>query len=75
MEIVPLKIKHELVKRTCAACNGKGELLARFDCGGEDDVLDRKAISERGAPVFKPASAAAEMDFMRCRLLQPIKRY
>jgi hypothetical protein len=27
-------------------------------------VLDRKATSERGAPVLKPASAAAEMDFL-----------
>lgn len=53
MEIVPPKIKHELVKRTCAACNGKGELLARCRCGGKGEVLDRKATSERGAPVFK----------------------
>ncbi|MEL5786079.1 antitermination protein [Escherichia coli] len=53
MEIVPPKIKHELVKRKCAACNGKGELLARCRCGGKGGVLDRKATSERGAPVFK----------------------
>ncbi|EAZ0187129.1 antitermination protein [Salmonella enterica] len=53
MEIVPPKIKHELVKRKCAACNGKGELLARCRCGGKGEVLDRKATSERGAPVFK----------------------
>lgn len=53
MEIVPPKIKHELVKRKCAACNGKGELLARCRCGGKGEVLDRKATSERGAPVLK----------------------
>ena len=53
MEIVPPKIKHELVKRKCAACNGKGKLLARCRCGGKGEVLDRKATSERGAPVFK----------------------
>lgn len=53
MEIVPPKIKHELVKRKCVACNGKGELLARCRCGGKGEVLDRKATSERGAPVFK----------------------
>lgn len=53
MEIIPPKIRHELVKRTCAVCNGKGELLARCRCGGKGEVLDRKATSERGAPVFK----------------------
>ena len=53
MEIVPPKIKHELVKRKCAACNGKGKLLARCRCGGKGEVLDRKATSERAAPVFK----------------------
>ncbi|SAH83835.1 Antitermination protein [Enterobacter asburiae] len=53
MEIVPPKIKYELVKRKCAACNGKGELQARCRCGGKGEVLDRKATSERGAPVFK----------------------
>ncbi len=53
MEIVPPKIKHELVKRKCAACNGKGELRARCRCGGKGEVLDRKATNERGAPVFK----------------------
>ncbi|HBP4561502.1 TPA: antitermination protein [Escherichia coli] len=52
-EIVPPKIKHELVKRKCAACNGKGKLLARCRCGGKGEVLDRKATSECGAPVFK----------------------
>ncbi|HIG0279547.1 TPA: antitermination protein [Klebsiella aerogenes] len=53
IEIVPPKIKHELVQRTCTACNGKGELLARCRCGGKGEVLDRKATSECGAPVFK----------------------
>ncbi|KFC07406.1 phage antitermination protein Q [Trabulsiella guamensis ATCC 49490] len=53
MEIVPPKIRHELVRRTCAACNGKGELLARCRCGGKGEVLDRKATRERGAPVYK----------------------
>ncbi|MBA7914301.1 antitermination protein [Enterobacter roggenkampii] len=53
MEIVPPKIKHEMVKRKCVACNGKGELLARCRCGGKGEVLDRKSTSERGAPVFK----------------------
>lgn len=53
MGIVPPKIKHELVQRTCSACNGKGELLARCRCGGKGEVLDRKATSECGAPVFK----------------------
>lgn len=53
MEIVPPKIKHELVKSTCAVCNGKGKLLARCRCGGKGEVLDRKATKERGVPVFK----------------------
>lgn len=53
MEIVPPKIKHELVKRKCVTCNGKGELLARCRCGGKGEVLDRKATKDRGAPVFK----------------------
>lgn len=53
MEIVPPKIRHELVKHTCAACNGKGKLLARCRCGGKGEVLDRKATKDRGSPVFK----------------------
>ncbi|ECA3873088.1 TPA: antitermination protein [Salmonella enterica] len=53
MEIVPPKIKHELVRRACVACNGKGELLARCRCGGKGEVLDRIATKERGVPVFK----------------------
>lgn len=53
IEVVPPKIKRELVKRACLTCNSKGELLARCRCGGKGEVLDRKATSERGAPVFK----------------------
>ncbi|EID9281903.1 antitermination protein, partial [Salmonella enterica] len=53
MEIVPPKIKHELVRRTCVACNGKGDLLARCRCGGKGEVLDRIATKERGVPMFK----------------------
>jgi hypothetical protein len=75
MEIVPPKIKHELVKRKCAACNGKGELLARCRCGGKGEVLDRKATRSAARRCSKPASAAAETDFLGCRLRQPIKRY
>ncbi|ELY7491542.1 antitermination protein [Cronobacter turicensis] len=52
-EVVAPKIKHELVKRTCATCGGKGVIHARCRCGGKGEVLDRKATSERGAPVFK----------------------
>ncbi|HAU4283566.1 TPA: antitermination protein [Citrobacter freundii] len=52
-EIVAPKIEREQVKRLCASCNGKGKLEARCRCGGKGEVLDRKATSERGAPVFK----------------------
>lgn len=52
-EIVAPKIEREQVKRLCASCNGKGKLKARCRCGGKGEVLDRKATSERGAPVFK----------------------
>ncbi|MBC6503085.1 antitermination protein [Citrobacter freundii] len=52
-EIVAPKIKREQVKRLCTACNGKGKLEARCRCGGKGEVLDRKATSECGAPVFK----------------------
>lgn len=65
MEIVPPKIKHELVKRKCAACNGKGELLARCRCGGKGEVLDRKATSERGAPVFKTCERCSGEGYSR----------
>ncbi|HGN8817034.1 TPA: antitermination protein, partial [Citrobacter freundii] len=41
------------VKRLCIVCDGKGEIKARCRCGGKGEVLDRKATSERGAPVFK----------------------
>lgn len=53
VEVVPPKIKNEMVKSTCGACSGKGILHARCRCGGKGEVLDRKATSERGAPVFK----------------------
>lgn len=52
-EIVATDIKRELVKRLCNVCDGKGEIKARCRCGGKGEVLDRKATSERGAPVFK----------------------
>lgn len=52
-EIVPPKIKHELVKCACTACDGKGEIKARCRCGGKGEVLDRKATKEHGAPIFK----------------------
>lgn len=52
-EIVATDIKRELVKRLCIVCDGKGEIKARCRCGGKGEVLDRKATSERGAPVFK----------------------
>lgn len=52
-EVVAPKIKHELVKHTCAACGGKGVIHARCRCGGKGEVLDRKATADRGAPVFK----------------------
>lgn len=53
MQIIPPKIKTELVKRTCVTCSGKGQLKARCRCGGKGEVLDRKATTEMGAPVFK----------------------
>ena len=52
-EVVAPKIKKELVKRVCGACEGKKVILARCRCGGKGEVLDRKATKDRGAPVFK----------------------
>lgn len=52
-EVVAPKIKHEMVKRTCATCGGKGVIHARCRCGGKGEVLDRVATKEKGAPVFK----------------------
>lgn len=52
-EVVAPKIKNELVKRVCGTCGGKKVIFARCRCGGKGEVLDRKATSERGAPVFK----------------------
>lgn len=43
----------EIVPAVCEACEGKGVISARCRCGGKGEVLDRKATSERGAPVFK----------------------
>ncbi|MCE1343667.1 antitermination protein [Enterobacter asburiae] len=43
----------EVVPAVCDACEGKGTISARCRCGGKGEVLDRKATSERGAPVFK----------------------
>ncbi|EBB3834212.1 antitermination protein [Salmonella enterica subsp. enterica serovar Carrau] len=65
MEIVPPKIKHELVRRTCVACNGKGDLLARCRCGGKGEVLDRIATKERGAPVFKTCERCSGEGYSR----------
>ncbi|EAP8714708.1 antitermination protein [Salmonella enterica] len=43
----------EIVPAVCDACEGKGTISARCRCGGKGEVLDRKATSECGAPVFK----------------------
>ena len=43
----------EIVPAVCDACEGKGVISARCRCGGKGEVLDRKATSERGAPVYK----------------------
>ncbi|MEL2244204.1 antitermination protein [Leclercia adecarboxylata] len=43
----------EVVPSVCDVCEGKGAISARCRCGGKGEVLDRKATSERGAPVFK----------------------
>ncbi|MGU6064370.1 antitermination protein Q [Enterobacter hormaechei] len=43
----------EVVPAVCDTCEGKGTITARCRCGGKGEVLDRKATSERGAPVFK----------------------
>ncbi|WP_312227080.1 antitermination protein [Pseudescherichia sp.] len=51
--VVAPKIKHELVKHTCATCGGKGVIHARCRCGGKGEVLDRVATKANGAPVFK----------------------
>jgi hypothetical protein len=40
-------------KVPCATCGGKKVTSARCRCKGIGNVLDRKATSERGAPVFK----------------------
>lgn len=53
VEIVPPKIKHEMVKRICVECNGKGILKARCRCGGRGEVLDRQKTKECGVPVYR----------------------
>ncbi|EBY2665315.1 antitermination protein [Salmonella enterica subsp. salamae] len=65
MEIVPPKIKLELVRRACVTCNGKGELLARCRCGGKGEVLDRIATKERGVPVFKTCERCSGEGYSR----------
>ncbi len=43
----------EIKKVACATCGGKKVISARCRCKGIGRVLDRKATSEQGAPVFK----------------------
>ncbi|EUM14351.1 antitermination protein [Enterobacter sp. E12] len=43
----------EVVPAVCDACEGRGTISSRCRCGGKGEVLDRKATSECGAPVFK----------------------
>lgn len=75
MEIVPPKIKHELVRRACVACNGKGELFARCRCGGKGEVLDRIATKKEVYRCSKPVNAVPEMVFLRYPLRLHIKRF
>lgn len=75
MEIVPPKIKLELVKRKCAACNGKGELLARYVAAAKVRCSTAKPQASAARRCLKPVSDAVEMDFLGYRLLRPIKRY
>ena len=65
VEAVPAKVKRELVKHICDACNGKGVIYARCRCGGKGEVLDRKATKEHGAPVFKNVSGVMVMVILR----------
>lgn len=46
-------VELQTVKKQCQHCEGKGTLSARCRCKGIGRVLDRKATSEQGAPVFK----------------------
>ncbi|HDI3023796.1 TPA: antitermination protein [Cronobacter turicensis] len=43
----------ELAEVACDVCGGHGMVSTRCRCGGKGEVLDRKATSERGVPVFK----------------------
>ncbi|HAH8787721.1 TPA: antitermination protein [Escherichia coli] len=63
-EVVAPKVRRELVRRTCTACNGKGVLSARCRCGGKGEVLDRKATKEHGAPVFKTCERCSGRGFI-----------
>jgi len=63
VEVVAPKVRRELVRRTCTACNGKGVLSARCRCGGKGEVLDRKATKERGVPVFKTCERCSGQGF------------
>ena len=65
MEIVPPKIKQEIVQRTCITCKGKGRLYARCRCGGKGEVIDRKATSERGTVVMKHCERCCGNGFSR----------
>lgn len=46
-------VELQKVKKQCLHCDGKGALSARCRCNGIGRVLDRKATSVQGAPVFK----------------------
>ena len=63
VEVVPPKIKNELVKRVCGVCEGKKVVLARCRCGGKGEVLDRIATKEQGAPVFKTCERCSGKGF------------
>lgn len=53
----------EVVPAVCEACDGKGRITARCRCGGKGEVLDRKATSEHGAPVFKTCERCSGKGF------------
>ncbi len=52
-EKIAPRMEPQTVKKQCQHCDGKGTLSARCRCKGIGRVLDRKATSEQGAPVFK----------------------
>ncbi|EEJ2577035.1 antitermination protein, partial [Salmonella enterica subsp. enterica] len=55
----------EIVPAVCEACDGKGAISARCRCGGKGEVLDRKATSERGTPVFKTCERCSGEGYSR----------